>query len=75
MRVVALCAAAAVMLFAYLKADAYVLDVEFRGPEWDRAERDYQDRENERAVDRVDGGSTDSKDRERANDWHRDHDV
>ena len=71
----------AVLTFAIIsmvKCHSHVLDVEFRGPEWDNLDRESRDRENREAAERCKDAERnneiqDRRDIERAIDYDRDH--
>jgi hypothetical protein len=71
---------ALVLLFALcmtISGQCWNLEVEWIGPGSPAAELDRQsrDRENERAAERVNEGSRDQRDQDRANEYYRDHEA
>lgn len=76
LRVAALIAAGLLLLFACIFGHTFHLDIEYIGPgsEAERLDREYNDKQNERAHERVvNEGSTNERDVERARDFERDH--
>lgn len=64
-----------ILIFSSFKIFGHVFDIEFRGPEWDRLNEATRDKENQEAAERVREGSTNERDREKASDFYRDHEV
>ena len=54
------------LIFWAIRGNSYTLEIEFRGPEVIDLENRARERENERAADRVEKGSTNERDIDRA---------
>ncbi len=65
-RNIALYAGIVFLIFWAIRGNCHTLEIEFRGPEIIEQENRARERENERAAERVERGSTNERDLERA---------
>jgi hypothetical protein len=73
MRFYSVVIATAILLIIAIQASCFVYDFEIRSPEWDQVEHDRRDQDNANAWDRCGTSEERDGDREKADNFEKDH--